>query len=326
MILDEQFEEALAVARQQVENGAQVIDVNMDEAMLDSKAAMVRFLNLIASEPDIARVPIMIDSSKWDVIEAGLKCVQGKCDRQLDLDEGRRGRVPAPGQAVQALRRGRRRDGVRREGPGRHVRAEDRDLPARLRPADEASRLPGRRTSSSTRTSSRSRPASRSTTTTPSTSSRRASWIRANLPHAKISGGVSNVSFSFRGNDPAREAIHTVFLYHAIKAGLTMGIVNAGMLGVYDDLDARAEGTRRGRRAEPPARRDRADDRVRGDAEGRRQARGGEPRVARRAGRGAARACAGARHHPVDRRGHRGDARRRSPRAAAGRSRSSKGR
>ena len=145
MILNGEFEQALAVARQQVENGAQVIDINMDEAMLDSKAAMVRFLNLIAGEPEIARVPIMVDSSKWEVIEAGLQVHPGQGHRQLDLAEGRRRELQAPGQAGAALRRGRRRDGVRREGPGRHLRAQDRDLRARLPHPRRRGRLPARR-------------------------------------------------------------------------------------------------------------------------------------------------------------------------------------
>ena len=137
MILEGRFDDALAVARQQVENGAQVIDINMDEAMLDSLAAMDKFLKLIASEPDISRVPIMIDSSKWSVIEAGLKCIQGKGDRQFDLDEGRRSQASSKaGQAGPPLRRRRDRHGLRRKGPGRHLRPQDRDFQARLRPAD----------------------------------------------------------------------------------------------------------------------------------------------------------------------------------------------
>jgi 5-methyltetrahydrofolate--homocysteine methyltransferase len=218
MILEGRFDDALAVARQQVENGAQVIDINMDEAMLDSKAAMDRFLKLIASEPDISRVPIMIDSSKWEVIEAGLKCIQGKgIVNSISMKEGE----------AEFLRQARL---ARRYGAAVVVMAFDEsgqaDTYARKTEicarayqllTEQAASRP--RTSSSTRTSSPSPPASRSTTTTPSTSSRPASWIRANLPGAQISGGVSNVSFSFRGNDAVREAIHTVFLYHAVKAG-----------------------------------------------------------------------------------------------------------
>ena len=205
--------------------------------MLDSKAAMVRFLNLIAAEPDIARVPVMIDSSKWEVIEAGLKCVQGKpIVNSISLKEGE-AEFLRQARLVASLRRGGGRDGVRRAGPGRHA-SSARSRSARAPTTSWSTRSASRpRTSSSTRTSSRSPPASRSTTTTRSTSSDATRWIREHLPHAKVSGGVSNVSFSFRGNEPVREAIHTVFLYHAIQAGLTMGIVNAGQLGVYDELD-----------------------------------------------------------------------------------------
>ncbi len=141
LVLAGDYAGAVEVARQQVQNGAQMIDVNMDEAMLDSKAAMVRFLNLIAGEPDIARVPVMIDSSKWDGDRGGTQVRAGQARRQLDLDEGRRGRVPAPGAAGAALRRRGDRHGLRRKGPGRHVRAQDRHLPPRLRAADAAGRL-----------------------------------------------------------------------------------------------------------------------------------------------------------------------------------------
>ena len=238
MILDGQFEDALAVARQQVENGAQIIDVNMDEAMLDSKAAMVRFLNLIASEPEIARVPIMIDCSKWSVIEAGLKCIQGKgIVNSISMKEGE---AEFRRQATLVRRYGAATVVMAFDetGPGRHA-SSARPRSARAPTASWSTRSASRpRTSSSTPTSSRSPPASRSTTTTRSTSSRPRAGSSSNLPGAKVSGGVSNVSFSFRGNEPVREAIHTVFLYHAIKAGMDMGIVNAGMVGVYDDLDA----------------------------------------------------------------------------------------
>ena len=236
LILNEQYEEALAVARQQVENGAQVIDVNMDEAMLDSKAAMVRFLNLIASEPDIARVPIMVDSSKWEVIEAGLRCIQGKgIVNSISMKEG-----------VDEFKKHARL--VKRYGAAAVVMAFDEKGQAdtyerKIEICERAYRILvdevgfppediifdpnifavatgieehnnyGVDFIEATR------------------------WIKQNLPGAKVSGGVSNVSFSFRGNDPVREAIHTVFLYHAIQAGMDMGIVNAGMVGVYDDLE-----------------------------------------------------------------------------------------
>ncbi|CAH2917745.1 MAG: 5-methyltetrahydrofolate--homocysteine methyltransferase (EC, C-terminal domain [uncultured Paraburkholderia sp.] len=236
MILNDQFDEAIAVARQQVENGAQVIDVNMDEAMLDSKAAMVRFLNLVASEPDIARVPIMIDSSKWDVIEAGLKCVQGKAIvNSISLKEGE-----------EAFRHHAKK--IRRYGAAAVVMAFDEQGQA-----DTFERK--------TQICKRSYdflvnevgfppediifdPNIFAIATGIEEHNNYAvdfieatRWIKQNLPYAKVSGGVSNVSFSFRGNDPVREAIHTVFLYHAIQAGMDMGIVNAGQLGVYADLD-----------------------------------------------------------------------------------------
>ncbi|AOJ94099.1 methionine synthase [Burkholderia multivorans] len=236
MILNGQFDEALAVARQQVENGAQVIDVNMDEAMLDSKAAMVRFLNLIASEPDIARVPIMIDSSKWDVIEAGLKCVQGKAIvNSISLKEGEDAFVHHAKL-------------IRRYGAAAVVMAFDEqgqaDTFARKTeicrrsydvlvnrcgfPPEDIIFDPNI-FAVATGIEEHNNYAVDFIEAT--------RWIKQNLPYAKVSGGVSNVSFSFRGNDPVREAIHTVFLYHAIQAGMDMGIVNAGQLGVYADLD-----------------------------------------------------------------------------------------
>jgi 5-methyltetrahydrofolate--homocysteine methyltransferase len=236
LILAGQFEEALAVARQQVENGAQVIDVNMDEAMLDSRAAMVRFLNLIASEPDIARVPIMIDSSKWDVIEAGLRCVQGKgIVNSISLKEGE-----------PEFRRQARL--IRRYGAAAVVMAFDEQGQAdtyerKIRICERAYRLlvdelgfppediifDPNVFAIATGIEEHDNYAVDFIEAT--------RWIKQNLPGAKVSGGVSNVSFSFRGNDPVREAIHTVFLYHAIQAGMDMGIVNAGMVGVYDEVE-----------------------------------------------------------------------------------------
>ncbi|MBK4737168.1 methionine synthase [Noviherbaspirillum pedocola] len=235
LILNEQYDEALAVARQQVENGAQIIDINMDEAMLDSVAAMTRFLNLIASEPDIARVPIMIDSSKWSVIEAGLKCVQGKAVvNSISLKEGEE----------EFLRQAKL---CRRYGAAVIVMAFDetgqadtfeRKIQICKRAYDTLTQQVGFPPEDiifdpnifaiATGIEEHNNYAVDFINAT--------RWIRENLPHAKISGGVSNVSFSFRGNDPAREAIHTVFLYHAIQAGMTMGIVNAGMVGVYSEL------------------------------------------------------------------------------------------
>ncbi|MBH1979318.1 MAG: methionine synthase [Comamonadaceae bacterium] len=236
MILNGQFEDALAVARQQVENGAQIIDINMDEAMLDSKAAMVRFLNLIASEPDIARLPIMVDSSKWEVIEAGLRCIQGKpIVNSISMKEG-----------VEAFKHHAKL--VRRYGAAAVVMAFDEQGQAdtfarKIQICERAYRILVDEVgfppediifdpnifAVATGIEEHSNYAVEFIEAT--------RWIKAHLPGAKVSGGVSNVSFSFRGNDPVREAIHTVFLYHAIQAGMDMGIVNAGMVGVYDDLD-----------------------------------------------------------------------------------------
>ena len=235
MIINEQYEEALSVARQQVENGAQVIDINMDEGMLDAIKAMTHFLNLIASEPDIARVPIMIDSSKWDVIEAGLKCVQGKAIvNSISMKEGE----------TEFIRQAKL---CRKYGAAVIVMAFDekgqadtyeRKIEICKRAYDllvEKVNFPPEDIvfdpnifAIATGIEEHNNYAVDFINAT--------RWIKENLPYAKISGGVSNVSFSFRGNDPAREAIHTVFLYYAIKAGMTMGIVNAGMMGVYDDL------------------------------------------------------------------------------------------
>ncbi|HYD95110.1 MAG TPA: methionine synthase [Noviherbaspirillum sp.] len=236
MILNEQYDEALSVARQQVENGAQIIDVNMDEAMLDSVAAMTRFLNLIASEPDIARVPIMIDSSKWSVIEAGLKCVQGKAVvNSISLKEGEEEFLR---QATLCRRYGAAVIVMAFDETGQaDTYARKTEICARAyKLLTEQVGFPPEDIifdpnifAIATGIEEHNNYAVDFINAT--------RWIKENLPHAKISGGVSNVSFSFRGNDPAREAIHTVFLYHAIKAGLTMGIVNAGMIGVYDDLD-----------------------------------------------------------------------------------------
>jgi len=236
MILNGEFEKALAVARQQVENGAQIIDINMDEAMLDSQAAMVRFLNLIASEPEISRVPIMIDSSKWSVIEAGLKCIQGKgIVNSISLKEGEE-------QFKQQAKL------VRRYGAAAVVMAFDEQGQAdtyerKIQICERAYRMLVDEVgfppediifdpnifAIATGIEEHDNYAVDFINAT--------RWIKQNLPGAKVSGGVSNVSFSFRGNDPVREAIHTVFLYHAIQAGMDMGIVNAGMMGVYDDLE-----------------------------------------------------------------------------------------
>jgi 5-methyltetrahydrofolate--homocysteine methyltransferase len=236
LILNGQYDEALAVARQQVENGAQIIDVNMDEAMLDSKAAMMRFLNLVATEPDIARVPVMIDSSKWEVIEAGLKCVQGKpVVNSISMKEGegeflrqaRLCRRYGAAVIVMAFDEQGQADTFQRK-TGICKRAYDLLTQKVGFPAEDIIFDPNIFAIATGIEEHNNYAVDYIEATR---------WIRQNLPHAKVSGGVSNVSFSFRGNDPAREAIHTVFLYHAIKAGMTMGIVNAGMVGVYDDLD-----------------------------------------------------------------------------------------
>ncbi len=236
LIKDGNYDEALSIAREQVEGGAQVIDINMDEGMLDSEAAMVRFLNLIASEPDISRVPIMIDSSKWSVIEAGLKCVQGKAIvNSISLKEGEEKfieqahKVKEYGAAMivmafdevgQADTLQRRIDICKRAYDVLvnkvHFPPQDIIFDPNIFPVAtgmDEHRLNALDFFNGTR------------------------WIKENLPHAKVSGGVSNVSFSFRGNDHVREAIHSAFLYHAIKAGMDMGIVNPAQLVVYDDID-----------------------------------------------------------------------------------------
>jgi 5-methyltetrahydrofolate--homocysteine methyltransferase len=236
LIKEGNYEEALSIAREQVEGGAQVIDVNMDEGMLDSEAAMTTFLNLIASEPDISRVPIMIDSSKWSVIEAGLKCVQGKAIvNSISLKEGETAfieqarKIKQYGAAVivmafdevgQADTYQRRTDICQRAYnilvsqvgfPAQDIIFDPNIFPVAT--GMEEHRLNALDFFNATR------------------------WIKENLPHAKVSGGVSNVSFSFRGNDAVREAIHGAFLYHAVRNGMDMGIVNPGQLQVYDEID-----------------------------------------------------------------------------------------
>ncbi|MCX6296235.1 MAG: methionine synthase [Bacteroidetes bacterium] len=236
LINEGNYEEALSIAKDQVDGGAQVIDVNMDEGMLDSEAAMTKFLNLIASEPDICKVPIMIDSSKWSVIEAGLKCVQGKAIvNSISLKEGEEkfieyaNRIKQYGAAVivmafdeqgQADTLQRRIDICKR---AYHILVDRVHFPPQdiifdpnifpVATGMEEHRLNALDFFNATK------------------------WIKENLPFAKVSGGVSNVSFSFRGNDHVREAIHGAFLYHAVKAGMDMGIVNPAQLQVYDDID-----------------------------------------------------------------------------------------
>jgi 5-methyltetrahydrofolate--homocysteine methyltransferase len=235
LITSGDFEAAIEVARQQVENGAQIIDVNMDEGMLDSEAAMVRFLNLIAAEPDIARVPVMIDSSKWSVIEAGLRCLQGKgIVNSISLKEG-----PEPFLA-QARK-------LRRYGAAVVVMAFDEAGQAdtadrKYEICERSYRLLTEEVgfppediifdpnifAVATGIEAHNRYAIEFIEAT--------KRIKANLPYAKVSGGVSNISFSFRGNDAVREAMHSAFLFHAIRAGMDMGIVNAGQLAIYEDV------------------------------------------------------------------------------------------
>ncbi len=235
LILNEEYEQALDVCRTQVEDGAQIIDINMDEGMLDGEAAMVRFLRLIAGEPDIARVPIMVDASKWPILEAGLKQVQGKAVvNSISLKEGedsfrRQARLCMQYGAaviVMAFDEQGQADTFERKieicQRAYRILVDEIGFPAEDIIFDPnifavATGIPEHDNYAvdfieATR------------------------WIRQNLPHAKVSGGVSNVSFSFRGNNPVREAIHAVFLYHAIRAGMTMGIVNAGQLAVYEEI------------------------------------------------------------------------------------------
>ena len=236
LILNEEYEEALDICRAQVEDGAQVVDINMDEGMLDGKAAMVRFMNLIASEPDISKVPIMVDSSKWEIIEAGLKCTQGKAIvNSISLKEGKDNFIKYAnlckryGAAiiVMAFDEVGQADTQERKieicTEAYNILVDEVNFPPEdiifdpnifaVATGIEEHNNYGVDFVEATRE------------------------ITKNLPFAKISGGVSNVSFSFRGNNPVREAIHSVFLYHAVKAGMTMGIVNAGQLVVYDDID-----------------------------------------------------------------------------------------
>ena len=236
LIREENFAEALDVALQQVVAGAQVIDINMDEGMLDSQGAMVHFLNLIASEPEISKVPIMIDSSKWEIIEAGLKCVQGKAVvNSISLKEGydefvAKARlcrqygaaiiVMAFDEVGQADTAARKREISKRSYD---VLVNDVGFPA------EDIIFDPNVFAVATGIEEHNNYAVDFIEAT--------GWIKQNLPHAMISGGVSNVSFSFRGNEPVREAIHSVFLYHAIQQGMTMGIVNAGQMAIYDDID-----------------------------------------------------------------------------------------
>ena len=248
---------ALDVARDQVASGAQIIDVNMDEGLLDSQTAMVEFLNLVAAEPDIARVPVMVDSSKFPIIEAGPEVPARQGGGELDLHEGGRGRVHRTGQDLPRLRRRRGRHGLRRAGPGRHVRAQGRNLHPRLQDPHRTSRLPaGGHHLRPQRVRGRHR-------------HRGAQRLRRRLHRGDSAnprdaaarpylGRRPNLSFAFRGNEPVREAMHSVFLYHAIRVGMDMGIVNAGQFGCLRRDQSRTARTLRGRGPQPPPRRDRA--------------------------------------------------------------------
>ena len=235
LIKEEKYNEALQVARHQVEGGAQIIDINMDDGLIDGKEAMVRFLNLVVAEPDIARVPIMIDSSKWEIIEAGLQVVQGKCVvNSISLKEGEEEFI-------------RQATLIKRYGAAVIVMAFDEvgqadNLERRIEIAERSYRILVDKVKLppediifdlnifpvATGMDEHKRNALDFIEGT--------KWVRENLPYCNVSGGVSNVSFSFRGNNPVREAMHSVFLYHAIKAGMNMGIVNPTMLEVYDDI------------------------------------------------------------------------------------------
>ena len=235
LILNNKYDETLSVARSQVENGAQVIDVNMDEGMLDGKAAMVTFLNLIAAEPDISRVPVMIDSSKWDIIEAGLKVIQGKgIVNSISLKDGEEAFIA-------------RAEKIKRYGAATVVMAFDENGQAdsyekRIAICERCYHILTQKVNFppsdiifdpniltvATGIEEHNNYAVDFIKAT--------KWIKENLPYAKVSGGVSNISFSFRGNNIVREAMHSAFLYHAIQAGLDMGIVNAGMIEVYEEI------------------------------------------------------------------------------------------
>ncbi|MBN1414768.1 MAG: methionine synthase [Bacteroidales bacterium] len=237
MIRNEKFEEALSVAREQVEGGAQVLDICMDDAMLDAEKCMVRFLHLLASEPDIARVPVMIDSSKWSVIEAGLKCVQGKPivnsislkeGEEVFLEQARKIRQYGAAMVVMAFDEKGQADTFERRIE--ICRRAYRILTEKARVKPEDIIFDPNVLAIGTGIEEHNNYAVDFIRTT--------AWIKENLPHAKVSGGISNLSFAFRGNNRIRESIHSVFLYHAIAAGLDMGIVNPSMLEVYDEIPA----------------------------------------------------------------------------------------
>ncbi len=235
LIKEGNYEEAVSIARQQVENGANIIDICMDEGMIDGVAAMTRFLHLLGSEPEVAKVPFMVDSSKWEVIEAGLKCLQGKgIVNSISLKEGE---AKFREQAVQVLRYGAAVVVMAFDEQGQAATLADK-----IRICDRAYRIlvdeigfppediifdPNILTVGTGIEEHNNYAVDFIEATR---------WIKANLPHAKVSGGVSNVSFGFRGNNPVREAMHSAFLFHAVRAGMDMGIVNAGMLEVYEEI------------------------------------------------------------------------------------------
>lgn len=236
LIKEGNYQKALDIARQQVENGAQIIDINMDEGMLDSEKAMTTFLNLIAAEPDISRVPVMIDSSKWSVIEAGLKCVQGKAIvNSISLKEGEEKFIEYAEKILDY-------------GAAVVVMAFDEQGQAdtferRIEICQRAYNILTQKVGFKPEDIIFDPNILTVATGIPEHNNyaidfiRATQWIKENLPGAKVSGGISNISFSFRGNEPVREAMHTAFLYHAIKAGLDMGIVNAGQIGVYEEIE-----------------------------------------------------------------------------------------
>ena len=326
LIKEGKYEEAVSVARQQVENGANVIDICMDEGMIDGVAAMTRFLLAARQRAGGREGPV-----HGRLLEVGghrgrPQVPAGQGHRQLDLAQGRRGEVPASTRAPSCS-----------YGAAVVVMAFDEQGQAatyddKIRICERAYRIlvdevgfppediifdPNILTVATGIEEHNNYAVDFIEATR---------WIKANLPHAKVSGGVSNISFSFRGNNHVREAMHSAFLYHAIQAGMDMGIVNAGMLEVYEEIPSRAARARRGRAPQPPPRRDRAAGRLRREAEGRERRRGRRREegrgVAQRHRRGAAVARAGQGHRHVHRRRHRGGARR----SSAGRSRSSKGR
>jgi len=237
LINEKKYEEALSIARAQVEDGAQILDINMDDAMLESKQEMITFLNYVASEPEISKIPIMIDSSKWEVIEAGLKCIQGKCVvNSISLKEGeadfleKARKVRAYGAAVVVM-------AFDEKGQADSVARRQEICTRAYRLLTEKVGFPPQDIifdpnvlAIATGIEEHNNYGVDFIHTV--------RWIKENLPFARVSGGISNLSFSFRGNDAVREAIHSVFLYHAIKEGLDMGIVNAGMLQIYEEIPA----------------------------------------------------------------------------------------